>query len=251
MDRLVGALEPLARITRPLVLGIDRIDDRPSLFVGNHTLYGFLDLPLMMGELWRRREIVVRGLGDHAHYAIPLWRSVLEACGMVRGTRDNVRELMRRGDNVLVFPGGSGEVFKDRGQKYQLLWKERVGFAKLAIEFGHPIVPFAAVGAEEMLDVVADRHTPGYAQVSNLFKRLAGVPLPPLARGIGPTPVPRPERLYFWFGDPIDTGGRGAAELRDDVRLAVEGGIGTLLATRDADPERGVVSRLRAAAAPR
>ena len=76
---------------------------------------------------------------------------------MVRGTRANVRALMRDGQNILVFPGGADEVFKARGQEYRLMWKERLGFARLAIEFGYPIVPFAAVGAEEMLHVLADQ----------------------------------------------------------------------------------------------
>jgi 1-acyl-sn-glycerol-3-phosphate acyltransferase len=134
-------------------------------------------------------------LGEHGHYAIRVWRDLLEMCGMVRGTRDNVRALMREDEHVLVFPGGADEVFKRRGQKYQLLWKERLGFARLAIEFGYPIVPFAAVGAEEMYDVVADDATPGYRQVSALMKRLVGVPLPPEPRGAGPTLLPRPERL--------------------------------------------------------
>jgi len=50
---------------------------------------------------------------------------------------------------VLVFPGGAPEVNKRRGEKYQLMWKERIGFARLAIQYSYPIVPFAAVGAEE------------------------------------------------------------------------------------------------------
>jgi 1-acyl-sn-glycerol-3-phosphate acyltransferase len=258
MDRLAGVVAPLARVTVPEVVGIDRVPDRGALFVGNHTIFGFLDLPFMVSELWTRRGIVVRGLGEHGHYAIPVWRDLLEMCGMVRGTRDNVRALMRQGEHVLVFPGGAGEVFKRRGQKYQLLWKERLGFARLAIEFGYPIVPFAAVGAEEMYDVIADADTPGYRQVSGLMKRLVGLPLPPLARGIGPTLLPRPERLYFRFAEPIDTtrfGGRadddGAARaLRDEVRAAVETGIDELQRVRDADPKRRLAARLRLSAAP-
>ena len=31
--------------------------------------------------------------------------------------------------------------------------EERIGFARLAIEQGYPIVPFAAIGADDMLDV--------------------------------------------------------------------------------------------------
>jgi 1-acyl-sn-glycerol-3-phosphate acyltransferase len=252
MDRLASVLAPLARVTQPRIYGIEHVPDRGALFVGNHTLYAFLDLPFMMAELWTRRQTRVRGLGDHGHYAIPVWRNLLELCGMVRGTRENVRALMADGQHVLVFPGGAGEVFKGRGQKYQLLWRERLGFARLAIEFGYPIVPFAAIGAEEMLDVVADGKTPVVGQVSDVMRRLVGVALPPIARGVGPTPVPRPERLYFWFGDPIDTArfaGRhdddaAARAVRDEVRAAVQDGIAFLQAQRDADPRRGLPGRL-------
>ena len=253
MDRLTSVVMPMARITQPRLYGIENLPDRGALYVGNHTIYSFLDLPFMMAELWRRRRIVLRGLGDHGHYAVPVWRDLLQLGGMVRGTRENVRDLMAHGQNVLVFPGGAEEVFKRRGEKYKLLWKERLGFARLAIEFGYPIVPFAAVGAEEMLEVVVDERTPVLRQVSGLMRRLIGLPMPPIARGIGPTVLPRPERLYFWFGPPIDTmrfAGRAEDDdavrlLRDEVRAAVEGGISYLLAERSTDPDRALVARLR------
>jgi hypothetical protein len=114
------------------------------------------------------------------------------------------------------------------------------------------IVPFAAVGVEEMFDIIADRRTPGGAQVSAIMKRLVGMPAPPIVHGIGPTLIPHPERLYFWFGEPIDTarfGGRAedddaARQLRDEVRVAVRSGIEFLLATREGDPWRGVIGRM-------
>ena len=114
----------------------------------------------MLAEIWKRRRIAVRGLGEDAHYAVPVWRDLLGACGMVHGTRDNAHALMRDHQTILVFPGGSREVNKRRGQQYQLLCRERIGFARLAIEHGYPIVPFAAAGAEDMLDVIADVDTP-------------------------------------------------------------------------------------------
>ena len=252
LDRLASILAPFRRVTQPRVLGIERIPHRPVLFVGNHSRYALLDLPVMMDELWTRRRIAVRPLGEHAHYALPVWRDLLTMCGMVRGTRANVRALMRDGQNILVFPGGTGEVFKGRGQDYLLIWKERLGFARLAIESGYPIVPFAAVGAEEMFHVVVDREMPIAAQVSALMRRLVGLPLPPIPRGIGPTLLPRPERLYFWFGHPVDTsryGGAGddeaaARAVRDEVRAAVLAGIEALRAERERDPPRGVLGRL-------
>ena len=165
IDRLVALLEPFSRVTQPKLYGVEHLPADGSLLVGNHTIYGFLDLPFMMAEIWKRRRLAVRGLGEHAHYAVPLWRDLLAVGGMVRGTRDNVRALMRGRQTILVFPGGSREVNKRRGQEYQLLWRERIGFARLAIEHGYPIVPFAAVGADDMLDVIIDQNTPIYGQL--------------------------------------------------------------------------------------
>ena len=103
-----------------------------------------------------------------------------------------------------------------------------------------------------MLEIVADNRTPVVAQISNLMKRLVGIPVPPVVRGVGPTPLPRPERLYFWFGEPIDTkrfarrrdDPDAARAVRDETKQAIEAGIEFLLAERDADPNRGLVSRL-------
>jgi hypothetical protein len=64
--------------------------------------------------------------------------------------------------------------------------------------------------------------------------------------------MPRPERLYFWFGEPIDTtrfAGRhdddaAARAVRDEVKAAVEEGIAFLQAERERDPHRGLVRRV-------
>jgi 1-acyl-sn-glycerol-3-phosphate acyltransferase len=156
-------------------------------------------------------------VGEHAHYKVPGWRDALSRWGAVRGTRDNVHELMRQRETILVFPGGAREVNKRKGEKYQLIWKERLGFARLAIAHGYQITPFAAV-----------------------------------VRGIGPTMLPRPQRLYFWFGEPVATAPYGGASdddgaaraVRDEVKAAVEGGIAFLLAEREDDPQRGLIARL-------
>ena len=170
---------------------------------------------------------------------------------MVRGTRDNVRALMHDQQTILVFPGGGREVFKRRGQRYQLLWRDRMGFARLAIEQGYRIVPCAAVGAEDMLDVVADVDTPGYGEFARLSKKVTGFPVPPMVRGIGLTAIPRPERLYFWFGEPVDTtrfagqaDDTAARTVRDEVKQAILAGIQFLHDERDHDPDRDLARRL-------
>jgi hypothetical protein len=31
---------------------------------------GLLDVPFMMAEVWKHRQLAIRGLGEHAHYAV-------------------------------------------------------------------------------------------------------------------------------------------------------------------------------------
>ena len=249
-------LAPWRLLTGPKFYGLDDIPtDGPVMFAGNHTLEGMLDLPLMVLGLWEERGILAHGLADHFHFRVPGWREFLSSFGAVDGSRDNCRALMGAGESILVYPGGAREVFKRKGEKYRLIWKQRTGFARLAIEHGYPIVPFAAVGAEECYDIVLDAgDLLAMPIIGDILKRY--VPrvevMPPLVKGAGLSPLPRPERLYFGFGPPIDTHPyKGRAddpealmELREQVRHAVAEGIERLLAERQRDPDRNALTRL-------
>ncbi len=250
IGRLAKLFRPLAWYTHPLLLGVEHVPTSgPALLVGNHTILGVYDLPLLFLGLWESRRILPRSLGHHAHFRIPVWRDFLSRFGAVEGTRENCARLFDAGELVLVFPGGGREVAKRRGERYQLLWKNRLGFARMAIRHRVPIIPFAAVGAEDAWDIVADANL---VLRSPLGKLLARTRLPidemlfPLVRGIGPTPIPRPERLYFQFQRPIATTRyRGAwqdddacSALRDRVRASVERGIRDLRRRQASDPER-------------
>ncbi len=261
---LAGALAllgPYRALTAPHVQGLEHIPDaRPLLFVGNHTLFGVLDAPLLFAELYERKRIVLFSLGDHLHFQVPLWRDLLGRFGAVDGTRENCAALMRAGHAVLVFPGGGREVAKRKGEKYRLIWKERLGFVRLAATHGCTIVPFASVGVEDAFDIVLDADELLAAPLAAPFARVIdalGVRrdvLWPLVRGIGPTPLPRPERVYFGFAPPVPSAGTDPDDpealraLRDRVRTAVEDQIVALRALREADPQRALGARLLARA---
>jgi len=248
-------LAPWRWLTAPVFAGLEHIPrDRPFMLAGNHTLMGVLDVPLMVLGLHEQTGIFPRPLGDHMHFKIPLWADLLRGFGTVDGTRANCRDLMRAGESILVFPGGGREVFKHQGEQYRLLWAKRSGFARLAIEFSYPIVPFAAVGAEDAFDILFDADDLLASPVGPLVERLAPRvdAIPPVVRGIGPTALPRPERFYFRFAAPIETArlaGKQADEavcfaLRERVRKAVGRGIGALLMERERDPDRSLSTRL-------
>jgi 1-acyl-sn-glycerol-3-phosphate acyltransferase len=241
-------LQPWRWLTNPVFRGMDRIPtDRPLLFVGNHTLYGLLDVPLLFRELYAEHGIFLRVLGDHGHFKIPYWRDLLHTFGVVDGTREHCSQLMRDGESILVFPGGGREVAKRKGEKYKLLWQNRTGFARMALRHNCTIVPFAAIGVEDALDIVFDTdqlmQTPARHLVEKFGIRESVIP--PIVKGWGPTPLPRAERLYFEILDPIPVDAlnhhdmeQAAQEVRDQTRDAVENGITNLLAFQASDPER-------------
>jgi len=248
-------LEPWQWLTAPKFYGLEHIPtDRPFLLVGNHTLMGVLDVPLLILGLYERRGVFVRSLGDHLHYRIPVWRDLLTRFGAVEGTRDNCRALMRADEPILVFPGGGREVFKHKGERYRLIWKNRLGFVRLAIEQGYPIVPFAAVGAEECYDILIDSDEIRATPIGRVLERFVqrADEIPPLVRGLGP--LPKPQRFYFKFSRLIATkplAGRQddeavCLELRTRVQRAIESGIRFLLRKRAADPHRELPARLLA-----
>ncbi|MGV9822834.1 lysophospholipid acyltransferase family protein [Nocardia xishanensis] len=255
--RLIEALlAPLRAWTSPRFYGLDNIPaDGPVLLVGNHNLMGGIDAPLLMPEVLRRRGRLIRGLAENVLIAVPGLRHFLHYYGAVRGNRHNCMALLARGEAVIVFPGGGREAVRRKNEKYLLKWEGRSGFARMAIEAGVPIVPVAMIGVDDAYDIVFDGDHPAMrplrwtVEALGLKRELT----PPLLRGLGPTPIPRPERFYFSAGASIDPApwrdaddlDAAATDLRDVVRKALEEELKFLFAERERDSGRTLVGRVR------
>lgn len=236
----------------PEFLGLWELDlSRPALFVGNHTLFGMTDAPLMIEHLYTQYGAMLRGLGDRGHFSVPGWGPFLIKHGMVLGSPENCSALMKAGAHVLVFPGGAREVMRRRGEAYQLIWKQRAGFARMAVEHGYDIIPFGSVGPDESYKILLDANDllkDGWrrklAERTGLLKATRnGDFIPPIAMGLGPTLIPRPQRYYFGFGERISTAHlQGQQEdrdavwtIREQVARAVESQIERLRRYREED----------------
>ena len=245
----------------PEYLHMDRADaDRPTLFVGNHSVFGVLDVLLFADGLYGERGISLRLLADRNHFKFPVWRDLVTLQGAVLGSRANCAALMRRGEHILVFPGGAREVFKHKGEAYRLIWKERYGFVQLAIAHGYTITPYATVGAEEAFDVLLDSSDYMKTPLGRLLKGTGiadrhlrgGEEFPPVVRGLGLTVIPRPEKLYFSIGKPMDmTRYRGQSDdpavlrrVRARVSRAVNQLIAELRERRACDDVPGTLRRM-------
>jgi 1-acyl-sn-glycerol-3-phosphate acyltransferase len=261
-DVLVKLLQPLYRLGQPHVEGLQHIDSaRPALIVANHTTLGVLDVPFFYIALREKSGVRLRALAHKFGFKTPVTKAILQSMGAVEGTRENCNQLMEAGEHILVFPGGGREVSKTKGQKYQLLWQERMGFVKMAVEHGYPIIPLASVGAEECYDIRFDRtdllKTPLGPWIKRIAVKLDHVikfdEIPPLlVTGWGGTLLPRPERFYFKFMPPIETAHvspddeLGCHQIKAATKIAIETGIIDLLSFRETDPLRNpLAARLR------
>lgn len=250
IDTLVRRLEPLVDLYRPYVDGLENLPRNGRfLLVGNHTQAG-VEGTLIPHIVRREIGARVRPLTERKMGELPgPFRAVLAAYGAVIGSPGNARELMRHNQAILVFPGGGREIAKFRGEEYQLRWQGRSGFARLSVENNYPIVPAALVGGDDVYQSVLSRHS-WLGQLSlrlneKLIDRRDSPP--PIMRGIGPTLIPRPRRMYLRFAQPIDTAmPAGASEddwvavIKERTQQALESALADLQDVRARDPYRNL-----------
>ena len=257
-----GFIAPFKFYFSPQFYGLDELDvSRPALYVSNHTILGVFDGYPFGIELYLRKGIILRALADSNHWLIPVWKDIIEKnLGVVEANRENCRGLMKRGDSIVVFPGGTREICKKKGEEYILKWSDRKGFVRMAMEHGYDIIPVAAVGAEETYTVVKDASDILSSPFGKFLKFIGvaekyfknGELMPPVVRGIGDTIFPRPAKLYFSFGKRISTAAYKKkfddAETQEKVKKKVEAALlaefEKLFTIRDRDTDRSKWRRL-------
>lgn len=247
----------IKRLFKPIVFGADNIPDRPCLFVGNHSLFaldGWVIGPLFVKELDR----FPRGLGDKFLFANPRVAEFVLKRGAVMGHPDVCSAMMKAGEDLMVFPGGAHEAVKPASQKYELQWKERYGFVKLAAKHGYTIMPFGLVGPDEFYGHLMEGQDLPDSPLGKVFKRLGLLTedtrsdiLPPIPVGALGSWLPKPQRCYLGFGDPIDLSsykGRVPTKkqqqtIRNEVAEQIETQLAELLFARE--QQRGDDSLVR------
>jgi hypothetical protein len=183
--------------------------------------------------------------------------------GAVPVAPSNLFKLLSSKSHVLLYPGGMREALHRKGEEYKLFWPEQSEFVRMAARFGAKIVPFGAVGEDDLGQVVIDYddlvkipyfkseiesltnealqlRSGASGEVANQQVHMPGI-LPKV-----------PGRFYYYFGKPIETEGR-KLELKDreksqelyiEVQSEVERCIAYLKEKRESDPYRSILSRL-------
>lgn len=206
IDRLLPLLGAARAWFRYEVRGLDKVPRTgPALLVLNHGPIP-IDAVLLGGAIYEEHGRLPRALTDHLVFRVPMLRELFLLLGAVDGRHDTADALLDRGNLVIVMPGGAPEAFKPSSSAYQLYWRERTGFARVAIRHQVPVIPAACIGIDEIYTLPFDNF--------ELGRRLFGVRSLPLPILWGLGPLPRPVPLTHWIGEPIVP--PGPSSLADD-----------------------------------
>ncbi|KAL4637357.1 hypothetical protein ACB092_03G071700 [Castanea dentata] len=242
----------------------------PVLLVGNHMFFG-LELPSLAEGFLREKNVMIRGLAhpmlfsrmfesSSSEFSITDWVKVF---GAVPVTGSNFFKLLSTKSHVLLYPGGSREALHYKGEEYKLFWPDQQEFVRMAARFGATIVPFGAVGEDDVAEMLLDYNDLIKIPVVNDLIREAisqntmkvrdetkgEVANPNLSF---PLMVPKiPGRFYYLFGKPIKTKGREdilkdkqvANQLYLQIKAEVERNMAFLIEKREEDPYRSIVDR--------
>jgi 1-acyl-sn-glycerol-3-phosphate acyltransferase len=230
VDYTVAAIAPLLwlykRYFRVQLYGAENVPSEGRvLVVSNHSGQLPFDAAMIEVALLIDKDPprVARALIERWVPTLPFVSTFMARCGQIVGTPENCRRLLAADEALLVFPEGVrglNKLFKDR---YRLR-KFGLGFMRLALESGAPIVPCGVVGAEEQAPALADLKP---------LAKLLGFPAFPVTPTL--LPFPLPSRYHLWFGPPMHFTGspddddaeleRKVAEVQAAIRALLDRGL--------------------------
>lgn len=181
---------------RTEVHGIENLPPGRLLIVANHSGQVPIDGLIIGASLVLDAEPprVPRSMVEKWSAQLPFISVFFPRCGQVVGSPDNARRLLEREETLVVFPEGVRGIAKTYDHRYQLA-DFGLGFMRLALETGTPIVPAAVIGGEEQYPSVADMKS-----VAKVLGMPAFPVLPQLLVGMV---LPLPTKYRLHFGEPL------------------------------------------------
>ena len=161
----------------------------------------------MLTEIYRgdRRDLAASVL-----FYIPLVRDLLLFLGCVDASKETVRYNLRKKRSILIFVGGEKEQLMTKENSHKVVLKDRLGFIKLAIQNGIPLVPVYAFGENELY-----RHSFLLMGLRSWLQKNFQIAIPIVFGRFG-TLIPFKTKLHVAIGKPIPVTRKLESEINDN-----------------------------------
>jgi 1-acyl-sn-glycerol-3-phosphate acyltransferase len=179
--------------------GMENVPPGRVVLVANHSGQVPIDGAIIGSAMFldANPPRMIRAMVEKWAVTLPFVAPFFTRVGQVVGVPENARRLLEMDEMLLVFPEGVKGISKPFSRRYQLE-EFGLGFLRLAIETGAPIVPVAVIGAEEQ-----------YINLGNMrwAARAFGMPVFPLIPQLLAGGVPLPAKYRLYFGEPMHFSG--------------------------------------------
>lgn len=279
LRELRNFLAPSLRDSSPVFIGEENVPaydpDKPVLFVGNHTLLGWLDGALPILRMLETRNVLICAMAHPILFQPGM--ANFPGTGLSKITVEQLKdfgldavspqlliEQLSQGNWTLLFPGGAAEALKQpTDKKYCTKWPLEPEFVRPCALFGATVVPVSTVGSEDMVRLVGGSDVT--EKIVKTGKEVFGIEIDTSFAidnakewkngGPGQTMLPplmlpaRADRLYFRFGKAFEIDEACLADERlekqvyENIRKEVDAGVEMLLRRREKDEFRSLDSR--------
>ncbi|GAB6022182.1 26S proteasome non-ATPase regulatory subunit 11 [Chamberlinius hualienensis] len=169
-----------------------------------------VDMYFMLGDVLALRNRKMKLVVDRFMFKIPGWEALLNLLEVTPGSLDTCTKILMDGHIVAIAPGGVYEA-QFSNSNYQLKWRKRIGYAKVAIQAKAPIIPAFTVNLREAYRTVSI----GNSWLKKLYLKCRW-PLAPIYGGY-------PVKLKTIIGEPIPYDPNVTAEeLANTVKVAIK-----------------------------
>ncbi|XP_008558991.1 transmembrane protein 68 [Microplitis mediator] len=192
------------------VVGMENVPkDEPVLFVYYHGAVP-IDLYYLIAKMVLLRSKIIHTVADNFLFKVPGFAIICDVMKLIPGTVQTCSQVLLEGNMLAIAPGGVFEAqFGD--SYYKLMWKNRMGFAKVGLESKVKIIPMFTRNLREAFRTVSWGR--------RLWLRIYALTRFPFAPIYGGFPV----KLVTYIGKPIEyEEGLTADKLKLKVAEALE-----------------------------
>lgn len=170
------------------IVGLENLPKEPSLIIGFHGAMP-VDGYFFMHKVFLETNRQIASVTDRFIANFPVFRYYKECFHMSSANLEQCIEIIKNGESMVILPGGAYE--GHMSQNYELKWRNRLGFAKVALAANVNIVPFFTTNIQE-----AHRTIGVFMGFWEWFYEKTRLPLVPMYGGF-------PVKLTTYIGKPV------------------------------------------------